>query len=60
MHLVAPYNDYLLEDAYAFLIKEEPLQLQDKAFFYEDSALNVIAAKDKTIIISVFGTSFKE
>lgn len=33
MHLVAPYNDYLLEDAYAFLIKEEPLQLQDKAFF---------------------------
>ncbi|MCT4141129.1 methylmalonyl-CoA mutase [Elizabethkingia anophelis] len=47
MHLVAPYNDYLLEDAYAFLIKEEPLQLQDKAFFYEDSALNVIAAKDK-------------
>ncbi|CAM3538917.1 methylmalonyl-CoA mutase family protein [Elizabethkingia occulta] len=47
MHLVAPYNDYLLEDAYAFLIKEEPLQLQDKAFFYEDSALNTAAAKDK-------------
>jgi methylmalonyl-CoA mutase len=47
MHLVAPYNDYLLEDAYAFLIKEEPLQLQDKAFFYEDSTLNTAAAKDK-------------
>ena len=47
MHLVAPYNDYLLEDAYAFLIKEEPLQLQDKAFFYEDATLNTAAAKDK-------------
>ncbi|PUB34816.1 methylmalonyl-CoA mutase [Elizabethkingia sp. YR214] len=47
MHLVAPYNDYLLEDAYAFLIKEEPLRLQDKVFFYEDSALNAAAAKDK-------------
>ena len=59
MHLVAPYNDYLLKMLMHSLSKKNLYNYKIKHSFMKTLHLNTLLQKIKTIIISVFRTSFK-